>query len=489
MGTRFPDQFIYQGFMAPCRFEGDIYELEVEGGIPAELNGVFYRVGPDPFLPPRLGKDIAFNGDGMVTSFTFENGHVDFKCRYARTTKYLLERQARKALFGAYRNPFTDDPAVAGQIRGTANTGIVLHGGKLFALKEDSPPLAMDPLSLETTGYYDFGGKLISKTFTAHPKVDPGTGELLAFGYAAKGETTRDIAYYVISPEGEIVHEAWFQAPYSAMVHDFVITDEYVAFPIAPITSDLERLKAGGSHFMFDESKDVQIGVLPRRGKGGEVRWFHGPSRFAAHFVNGFQEGRKLHIDGPVAMGNAFPFFPDINGKPFDEQKSLCRLSRWTVDLDSNDDGFTQAELSPAVGEFPIMDGRFTGRQYTYAFMLVQNPDKAFAQGQKMMFNTLARINVRTGATDYYTGKLTEVFQEPIFIPKSETASEGDGYLAMIVTLLDEQRSDLLLIDASDIAAGPIATVRLPIRLRPGLHGFWASRNYLDEQLRRVISQ
>ncbi len=483
MNTRFPDIFIYKGFMAPSRFEGDLFELEVEGDLPATINGTFYRVGPDPFLPPRLGSDIAFNGDGMVSMFTIRDGHVDFKCRYAETDKLKAERQARKALFGAYRNPFTDDPSVAGMIRGTANTGVVLHGGKLLAMKEDSPPLAMDPLSLATSGYHDFGGKLSSKTFTAHPKVDPKTGELIAFGYAAKGETTRDIAYYVISPEGEIVHEAWFEAPYSAMVHDFVITEDYVAFPIAPITSDLERLKAGGVHFMFDESKDVVIGVLPRRGKGDEIRWFNGPCRFAAHFANGYNEGRKVHIDAPVAAGNAFPFFPDIEGKPFDEQKSFCRLTRWTVDLDSNDTGFTETRISEAIGEFPVIDDRVTGQDYRYVWMLVQNPDKAFAEGQKMVFNTVARIDVKTGETVYYTGSPNEIFQEPIFIPAAEHAPEGKGWLAMVVTLRDEQRSNLVIIPADDIAAGPVATVKLSIRLRPALHGFWGTRDYIESQL------
>jgi carotenoid cleavage dioxygenase-like enzyme len=488
MGTLFPDEFVYRGFLAPCRFEGEIFELEVEGDIPAQLDGAFYRVGPDPAFPAKSGKDIAFNGDGLVTMFTFRDGHVDFKSRYALTDKLKFERAARRALFGAYRNPFDDHPSVAGQIRGTANTGIQLHGGRLLAFKEDSPPLEMNPLTLDTVGYCTFGGKLRSKTFTAHPKVDPRTGEMLAIGYAAKGEATRDLAYYVISPEGDIKHEVWLEAPYSGMIHEFVIGQDYVAFPLTAVTSDIERLKRGDVHFRFDPSKDSHVGVLPRYGRASEIRWFRGPNRFAQHFANGFQDGRRMHLDAPVAFGNAFPFFPDVNGAPFDEQKSLCRLTRWTVDLDSSDDHILETRLSPATGEFPIVDGRFIGRAYRTHFMLVQRPGAAFAEGQKMIFRTIAKIDLQTGETQYFTGPDNVVFQEPIFIPRSATASEADGYLAFLITQTDgQQLSQLWLVDTLRFSEAPIAKVRLPLRLRPGLHGAWYDRAFIDQQ--RAIAQ
>ena len=484
MGTLFPEEFVYTGFMKPCRFEGEIFELEVEGEVPANLDGTFYRVGPDPAFPAKSGKDIAFNGDGMVTTFTFRDGHVDFKSKYAMTDKLKLERAARRALFGAYRNPFDDDPSVAGNIRGTANTGIQLHGGRLLAMKEDSPPLEMHPITLETVGYTDFDGKLTSRTFTAHPKVCPRTGEMFAMGYAAKGEATRDLAYYVISPEGEIIHEAWMEAPYSGMIHEFMIGEDYVAFPLTAVTSDIERLKKMDIHFRFDPSKESYIGVLPRFGKGAEVRWFRGPNRFAQHFANGFNQGTKVYIDAPVGKGNAFPFFPDINGAPFDEEKSLCRLTRWTVDMASDSDEFVETEIAPATGEFPIIDERYQGQDYRWHFMMVQKPGTAFAQGKKMIFRTIAKIDVRSGEAIYHTGPDEVIFQEPIFIPRNEDAPEADGYLAFIITHLEgTQLSELWLVDTADFEADPIAKIKLPLRLRPGLHGDWYNRSFIEQQV------
>lgn len=134
----FPQTPAFTGFNTPSRIEADIADLAHEGEIPRELDEAFYRVQPDPQFPPRLGDDISFNGDGMIGRFHFHDGRCDFRQRWARTDKWKLENAAGKGLFGAYRNPLTDDPAVKGRIRGTANTDAWLFGGKPWALKEDS---------------------------------------------------------------------------------------------------------------------------------------------------------------------------------------------------------------------------------------------------------------------------------------------------------------------------------------------------------------
>ncbi len=481
---RFPDLPIYTGFNMPGRFETDIHELDVDGTLPAEINGTFYRVAPDPQFPPRLGNDIYFNGDGWVSSFRFENGHASFKSRYVRTDKFELERKAGKALFGTYRNPYTDDPSVAGKIRGTANTNIVFHAGQLLALKEDSPPVAMDPQTLETTGNWDFGGKLTSKTFTAHPKFDPRTGEMICFGYGAKGEVTPDLAYYVVDAEGRITHETWIKVPYTCMIHDFAVTRDYVVFPIIPICSDLERLKAGGVHYMFDTKKDIYLGVLPRKGTAKDLRWFRGGNRFASHVMNGFNDGRKIHLDMPVAEGNMFPFFPDVDGAPFDREKAASKLCRWTIDLDSNDEGFTQTQLSPVTGEFPRIDDRYAMEAYRHGYMAAHDPSLPFSlKGGSisgMFFNTLAHVDHATGKTESYFCGPTSGFQEPVFIPRGADAPEGEGYIAAVVNRYEELRCDVVVLDAMRVTDGPVATIRLPFRLRPGLHGNWVPAEQLN---------
>ncbi|MDE2041749.1 MAG: carotenoid oxygenase family protein, partial [Alphaproteobacteria bacterium] len=222
--ANFPDTPSFTGFNTPSRIEADIADMVHEGHIPSQLNGAFYRVQPDPQFPPLQEDDISFNGDGLITRFHIHDGQCDFRQRWAQTDKWKRENEAGKALFGAYRNPLTDDESVKGAYRGTANTNAFLYGGKLWALKEDSPALLMDPAAMTTDGYMRFKDKMRGQTFTAHPKIDPRTGNMCAFGYAASGLCTRDVAYYEISPAGELLHEVWFEAPYYCMMHDFGIT-------------------------------------------------------------------------------------------------------------------------------------------------------------------------------------------------------------------------------------------------------------------------
>jgi carotenoid cleavage dioxygenase len=472
--AKFVKSMAFEGFMEPARFEADIADCEVEGEIPSGIDGAFFRVHPDPQFPAKMGEDIWFNGDGMVSQFRFHNGRVDFKHRWVKTDKWKLEHDAGKALFAHYRNPIDDDASVKGRYRGTANTNVMAHGGKLFALKEDSPPVAMDPETLETIGYWDFGGQMKSPTFTAHPKIDPHTGNMVAFGYAAKGLLTRDVAFYEIDKSGNVVHETWFEAPYYCMMHDWGVTQDYAVFHIVPSISTPERLERRMPHFGFDTTLPVYIGVLPRRGDGKDIRWFKGPNLFASHVMNAFNDGPKIYFDTPVAKNNMFPFFPDVHGKPFNPMEAQSRLTRWSMDMESNDDSFQQERLIELVGEFPRIDDRYATQAYRHGYLLVSDPEKPAEFGRAGLFmNTLAHVDLATGKQQTWWCGPVSSLQEPCFIPKSKDAAEGEGYLVALANRLKEVRSDLLVFEAQRLDEGPIATVRLPLRLRPGLHGNW----------------
>lgn len=478
--TTFPDVPAFTGFNTPSRVEANVEDLNVRGRIPQEMDGAFYRVQPEHQFPPRLGNDIAFNGDGMISMFRFKNGKVNFTQRWAKTDKWKLENEAGKALFGAYRNPLTDDESVEGKIRGTANTNAYIHGGRLYALKEDSPPLVMDAATLETQGYIDFGGKMKGETFTAHPKTDPDTGNLCGFGYASKGILTRDMTYYEVSPTGELLYDVWFETPYYCMMHDFAITPDYALFSVMPMTSNWERLEAGKPHFGFDTSLPTYLAVMPRKpgATAEDIRWFKGGNCFTAHVMNAFQDGSKIHIDLPVAANNMMPFFPDINDKPFDPVAGATYLTRWTVDMNQNEEEYQSVRLSEMIGEFPRFDDRLAGKPYRYGWMVVIDPSqpveiKGGSAGGWVM-NTLGMVDLKTGAEQkWWCGPVSSI-QEPCFVPRSPDAAEGDGWIVMVCNRLEERGSDLLIFEATNIAKGPIATINIPVRLRFGLHGNWA---------------
>ena len=128
MAPRFPKENpLFHGFEEPVRWEGELYDCLVEGEIPEEIDGTFYRVMPTHAHVPKPGceHDVRFNGDGAVDAVRIKDGHADFKHRYVRTQKFCIEREARKAIFGIYRNRYTDDPGVRALCHSTANTHIV----------------------------------------------------------------------------------------------------------------------------------------------------------------------------------------------------------------------------------------------------------------------------------------------------------------------------------------------------------------------------
>ena len=480
--AQFPNTPAFTGFNSPSRIECDIPNLVHEGTIPPELNGAFFRVQPDPQFPPRLGDDISFNGDGMITRFHIHDGQCDIKQRWAKTDKWKLENAAGKALFGAYRNPLTDDESVKGQYRSTANTNAFVFAGKLWAMKEDSPSLVMEPDTMETIGFEKFGGKMTGQTFTAHPKIDPETGNMVAIGYAASGLCTDDVCLYEINPEGELVRELWFKAPYYCMMHDFGVTKDYLVLHIVPSIGSWERLEKGLPHFGFDTTLPVYLGIIPRRDdvKQEDIRWFKRDNCFASHVMNAFQEGTKVHIDVPEAENNMFPFFPDVHGAPFNPQQAMSRLTRWTVDMASNSDEFDSVtRLTETSGEFPRIDDRFTGLPYRYGWMLEMDMKRPVelkgGSAGGFLMNCLFLIDHQTGKEQHWWCGPTSSLQEPAFIPRSKDAPEGDGWIVQVCNRLADHKSDLLIFEALDIEKGPVATIHIPFALRFGLHGNWAN--------------
>ncbi|WP_051744745.1 carotenoid oxygenase family protein [Streptomyces yerevanensis] len=481
-GMRFPDRPIYSGWDTPSRVEADVFEIEAEGEIPRDLRGRYYQIAPDPAFPNRTGDDIPFNGDGMLRMFTFADGHVDYRSRYVQTEKLKLERAARRSLYGAYRNPYTDHFTVAGKGRGAANTSVVFHAGKLLVLKEDARATRVDTDSLETYGEWDFDGAVTSPTFTAHPRIDPVTGEMFAFGYEAKGLASRDIAYYVMDAHGKVLHEVWFKAPYTSMIHDFVVTQDYAIFPVMPTTTDLDRLKAGGPHWQWDPSRETCLGVMPRHGTADQIRWYRGPARWAYHFFNAHNEGTTIHIDGCVSQAQAAPFlYPDPLA--YDITKGVPRITRWTADYAADEsNGFEEQVLQPEFTEFPLVDDRVeTGRQRIgFAGARVLGDEHKGDNGIALLNSILRYDFDKQQATGQYVLPEHFTFQEPVFVPRDDDAPEGDGYLLVLANNWTTMLNDLLILDTAELAAGPVATLHLPLRLRSGIHGTWVPEHLVQ---------
>jgi len=488
MGVSFKDDPNARGFFAPMRFEANIIDCEVEGDIPADIAGSFYRTALDRRFPPLYENDVLYNSDGAVDLLRIRNGHADFKSRYVRTERFLAERAERRALFGRYRNRSTNDPLARDLSLNTANTTPIYHAGKFFALKEDSPPTLMDPHSLKTLGEHDFGGRMTAKTFTAHPKIDPLTGEMIAFSYEATGDASDDLVVWFFDKAGNITREVWLKVPVVSMMHDFAITEKHVILPTTAMVTDRERLKRGEVHWAFDKSVPGYVGILPRDGEAKDVRWFKGTTSqcMLVHTTNARTEGDKVILDAPVAAGNFNPWFPNVDGSPYDPTGRTPTMRRWTFDLASSRDGWQEEILFNGLmaTSFTRMDDRYLTRPFRYSFMMLTDKEAPFddslaAELLGPPINAWYRFDYTTGKIDKYFCGPEYSMTEPQFIPRRADAPEGDGYLIGAANNLRERRTDIIILDAQHIAEGPVARIRLPFRLHMQVHGWWVPEEEL----------
>ena len=480
MAVSFKSDPTARGFFAPTRFEADVFDCEVEGKIPADLNGAFYRIGPDPLYPPKFKDDASlFHGDGQVGMFRIANGNCDYRSRYVRTPRYIADRKARKQRFGNYRNDATGDPGVRGLHSTVANTALVHNAGRLFALKEDSLPWQVDPNTLATLGTWDFNGKYASKTFSAHPKIDPLTGDLLTFGYEATGLLSNDVFFYVIGKDGHVKSDVRFKAPILSMMHDMAITREHIIFNTCGFTSNKAWLDAGKVHWGWDSTIPTYVGILPRDGPARDIRWFKGPERAAIHLLNAETRGNKVIVETPASDANPFPFFPQMDGSAWNPAKARTVLRRWTFDLASKKDSWEEEILFPDIaGALPRIDERFWSLPYRYGFVGYSDASRPFDEKRGgnlkgRVTNCYARLDLKGGQVASYFAGDTHSLSEVQFVPRHRGAAEGDGYLLGVAANYAETCSELIIADATRLADGDVARVKLPFRAHTQVHGWW----------------
>jgi carotenoid cleavage dioxygenase-like enzyme len=466
-----PDNEFLKGYYEPLTAECTAPDLLIEGDIPRELHGTFYRNGPNPQLPPENEYHF-FTGDGMVHAFHFDNGKVSHMNRWARTARFKIEQREQRSLFSGM-NPLETDPRyldfVMNDKDGVANTSVVYHGGRLLLLEEGHLPFEMDPHTLQSHGAWNFYGKHHA-TMSAHPKVDPVNGDLIFHAYMATGPFSDDLGLYRVNAEGHMVESHLFKAPYCAMVHDFVVTENYILFPIMPITGDLMRAMEGKPPFAWDPEKSTMVGVMPRTGTPEDLVWLEGDPCYVFHFMNGWDKDGVItmeacHFDSP-------PLFPMVNGDPTPGNVDPS-LARWTIDLNEKNPRVKMAYLADHGAEFPVIDPRYAMREYQHGWYT--STDKkipARIPDSEAVYNAIVHFDVKNHRADSYAFEAGYV-GEPTFVPRSTDAPEGEGYVLSCVYDIPSNTSALCVFDAQNISAGPIGKAWVSHRVPVSFHGTW----------------
>ena len=448
MVTPSGSSYYLSGHMAPVPDEIEVPGLEVTGALPPELSGRYLRNGPNP----RPGEDPGhwFMGHGMIHGIRIRDGRAEwYRNRWVRTAQ-LEGKQA-------FRGDGTFDRTV-----GSANTHVMSHAGRIYALVESAFPYELTR-ELETVGPCDFGGRLTTG-MTAHPKEHPASGDLHFFGY---GFLPPYLTYHRLSAAGVLECSVEIPVRAATMNHDFAITEHHALFLDQPMTFQLDLL-ATGMPFGWDDGYGTRIGVMPLD-RPGEVTWFDVDPCFVFHVGNAHEDAAgRIVLEAPrhgpadaIAMW-ASVAGPRADGRPGADATGLAQLHRWTLDPATG--AVTEERIDDRGVEFPTLDDRLTGRRNRYLYTRADAGDDV----------AVVKYDTATGASTEHVLGAEVVLGEAEFVASTAPdRAEDDGWLMAIVSRRDGSASQLLVLDASDVAAAPVAAVHLPRPVPTGFHGSW----------------
>ncbi|KAB8318808.1 9-cis-epoxycarotenoid dioxygenase [Tolypothrix campylonemoides VB511288] len=455
------------GNFAPVREEITANTLEVIGELPPDLSGMFVRNGPNPQWTP-IGKYHWFDGDGMLHGVRISNGKATYRNRYVRTKAWKIENEVSKAVWTGLLEPPKKN-SLPKPIKNPANIALVWHAGQLLALWEAGAPHAIRVPELKTIGEHTYNGKLVSAV-TAHPKVDPVTGEMMFFGY---GFTPPYLQYSVVSPEGELLQTEPIDIPMAVIMHDFAITEDYTIFMDLPLTFSKERMKRGEPMMKFERDKPSRFGIVPRYGNNSNILWFESPACYVFHTLNAYEEGDEVVLI--ACRMNSTNVFDVPQDTHTDSEAHIPRLHRWRFNVKTGK--VSEEMLDDIASDFPRINENLLGQKTRYGYT------GKLAKGSMPLFDGIIKYDLSTDKSQTHEFGRGRYGGEAVFVPRPGVKDEDDGWLVTFVYDTVEETSELVVVNAQDITGEPVARVLIPQRVPYGLHGTWIS----EEQLKASV--
>lgn len=458
----------------PQHNEMNVDRMEVTGEIPADLNGVYLRNTENP-IHPAIQRYHPFDGDGMVHLVGFRDGQAFYRNRFVRTAGMAMEGDAGRSLWaGIAEDPRLSEPDVGWGAReamkDASSTDVVVHAGAaVTSFYQCGDLYRLDPLSLDTIGTTSWDGAFPEAGVSAHPKVDEHTGELLFFNYSKHAPYFH---YGVADADNRLVHYTPVELPGPRLPHDMAYTERYAIFNDLPLFWD-ETLLAKGVHAARLHDLPTRLGVLPRRADGGEVTWFEFDPTYVLHWTNAWEEGDEVVVEG-FFQDNPVPDPPKDDAMRMFRYLALdqmgTRLHRWRMNMVTG--AVSEERLRDDVTEFGVVDQQRWGHKtrYVYACTGVEG---------WFLLNGLVKHDTLTGTDQRYRFAEGVYCSEPVFVARDGAAAEDDGYVMTITIDMNNDMSECLIFNATDLAEGPVARVRLPERVSSGTHATWADASVL----------
>ena len=436
----------------PVFEETTLTDLEVRGEIPRELNGRYIRNTANP----QTGyTEHWFIGDGMLHGIELVDGKATwYRNRWVRTPMFANPGVDRLTLALDKEN-FSFDHSVS-----AANTHVIQHGGRILTLEEGSFPYEVTK-ELDTVGAHDFGGRLTG-AFTAHPKICPETGEMIAFGC---GQIPPYLTYFRVDAKGELVQKTEITVGGPTMMHDFAASRNHSIFMDLPAVFDIELAMQGGMPIRWSDDYPARFGVMPREGSDDQVKWFDVEPCYCFHTLNAYEDGDDVVVYGmrvPEIWRDSSSMDMSVATPPED----MPRLHEWRLNLASG--AVKERYLDDDASEFPRIADSVQGLPMRFGYSLGASASSEGMGGQ------INKYDLAKGAT-----KQVHAFPaghepgEVVFVPREGARAEDDGYLMTYVWKSETDSSYFVVLDAANLEAEPIAEVEIPLRVVSGFHSSW----------------
>jgi len=470
-----------RGAWTPLHEEVNATGLElIEGRIPTDIDGVYLRNTQNPVYQ-SLGRYHPFDGDGMIHMLSLRDGQAQYRNRFVDTKGLRAEQEAGHRLWAG----LMEDPTLSarpgwgahGGIKDASSTDVVVHAGHaLTAYYQCGEGYRMDPFTLEQQGIPPWSPL---DGISAHMKVDEHSGELLFFNYSKHAPYMH---YGVVDRHDQLVHYVPVPLPGPRLPHDMAFSERYAILNDFPLFWDPALLKDRKHVVKFHRDMPSRFAIIPRRGQGADIRWFEAAPTFVLHFLNAYEEGDEIVLDG---------YFQDepeprnFDGAPagyermmsyLDQYKMGTHLHRWRFNLRTG--ATTEQRLDDRILEFGMINQRHGGRPYRYAYSAVQVPGW-------FLFHGYVKHDLHTGQSWPIQLPAGQYASEAPFAPRIGARDEDDGYLVTFITDEEAQRSEAVLIDCKRFAEGPVCRIALPHKLCSGTHSCWAAGADIREGLLR----
>jgi carotenoid cleavage dioxygenase len=459
------------GAWTPNMVEYDATDLEVVGHVPEDLRGVYLRNTENP-VHDAIGRYHPFDGDGMLHTMQFDNGTAVYRNRFVRTRGLDAENEAGHALWAGILEPASrserDGWGARTRMKDASSTDVVVHAGRaLTSFYQCGDLYEFDPTTMEQLGSATWDGKFPAWGISAHTKVDENADEMLVFNYATSAPYMH---YGVVNASHELVHWIDVPLPGPRLPHDMAFTEHYAILNDCPLFWDETFLAQGLNVPKWHPELPTRFAIVPRQGDTADIRWFEAAPTYVLHWANAYEDGDEIVLDGyfqgqpiPPADGETDRYKRAFRG--IDARRMETRIHRWRFDLTT---GNTKEEvLSERLMEFPMINGGYAGRPYRYTYNMTTEPGW-------FLFNGIVKLDVNTGEEEHYAFEPGVFASETAMAPRVGATAEDDGYLVTFVTDMNNDTSECQLFAADDLAAGPIARLRLPERISSGTHACWA---------------